>query len=62
MNWWQVLCVALTAFCVGFTLAVNLARSEMEHLADKLTETRNRLFDCNRRLNESERNLHGRRG
>lgn len=52
----------VAAFTVGFALACFLARSEMERLADKLTETRNRLFNCNRRLNESERNLHGRRG
>lgn len=52
----------LAAFTVGFALACWLARSEMERLADQLTDTRNRLFACGRKLAEATRHLHGERG
>lgn len=55
----------LTAFVVGLatglTLTLWLCRSEVERLADQLTDTRNRLFECGQKLAEAERHLHGER-
>lgn len=55
-------CYVLAAFAGGFALAIYFVRSEMERLADQLTETRNRLFEMAQKLSEAERHLHGETG